>query len=115
MSKFQGPNTGKNHWTNVAVMRLMHDLTAQPVTNIVLSEGRVYGSRYYCAEPIGGHWLEMQEWAQGIFGKAGDRIWDSEHDRNVFAPEADARWYMNNRKFWFRNEKDRIMFILRWS
>jgi hypothetical protein len=25
-----------------------------------------------------------------------------------------ARWYMNDRRFWFRNEADRIMFVLKW-
>jgi hypothetical protein len=25
------------------------------------------------------------------------------------------RWYMNNRKFWFKTEKDRNWFMLRWS
>jgi hypothetical protein len=30
------------------------------------------------------------------------------------APEPAMRWYMNNRKFWFRDQKDQLMFVMKW-
>jgi hypothetical protein len=71
-----------------------------------LSEGRVYGSRYLTVHPSNGwHWNEMMEWMIATFGPTA-------HD-GVWTPN--MRWYANNAKFWFRNEKDLTMFILRWS
>lgn len=98
-----------------AIDRLMQDLNSNPITHLIPSEGRVYGSRYYCVEPIGGNWIEMEQWVYKVCGKPGDHMWGHEHDRNLHAPESDARWYMNNRKFWFRKDLDRTMFMLRWS
>ena len=107
-----GRNAGKNHWTNVAIKRLMEDLASQPISNLLLSEGKVYGARYYCIEPVGGNWWEMECWCFNAFGDCGDKskIWGE-----VAAPNPAERWYMNNRKFWFRDEKDRTMFILKWA
>ena len=71
-----------------------------------LSEGRVYGARYLTVHPNNGaKWNEMMAWMIGTFGpSAEDGIWTP-----------DMRWYANNAKFWFRDEKDLTMFILRWS
>ena len=104
-----GRNAGKSHWTNVAIKRLMDDLNSRPIEDLVLSEGRVYGARYYCVEPIGGHWLDMETWCLDTFGSPGDSIWGSD------IPQPACRWYANNRKFWFRDEKDRDWFIIRWN
>lgn len=106
-----GRNAGKSYWTNQAIKRLMDDLAARPVEDLVLSEGTVYGSRYYCVEPIGGHWLDMEVWCYQTYGDCGDqdKIWGEKT-----APEPAQRWYSNNRKFWFRDEKDRDWFIIRW-
>jgi hypothetical protein len=71
-----------------------------------LSEGRVYGARYLTVHPTNGwHWNEMMEWIVTTFGPTA-------HD-GVWTPN--MRWYANNSKFWFREEKDLTMFILRWS
>ncbi len=105
-----GRNTGKSHWTNVAIKRLMDDLNSQPVSDLILSEGTVYGARYYCVEPIGGFWLEMESWCLDTYGETSS-IW---HETKALTPEPLKRWYMNNRKFWFREEKDRDWFIIRW-
>jgi len=104
-----GRNTGKSHWTNVAVQRLMDDLNAQPITDIKLNEGKVYGARYYIAEPIGGNWREMEVWCINTFGEGNHPIWGESK-----APEPAQRWYTNNRKFWFRDEMDRMIFVLKW-
>jgi hypothetical protein len=71
-----------------------------------ISEGTVYGSRYLTVHPENGwHWNEMMDWMVKTFGPTA-------HD-GVWTPN--QRWYANNSKFWFRNEADRTLFILRWS
>lgn len=106
-----GRNVGKSYWTGQAIDRLMKDLMSQPVEDLILSKGTIYGSRYYCVEPIGGNWKDMEQWCIDSFGETGN-IWS---ETKNLTPEPLQRWYMNNRKFWFRNERDRTVFILRWS
>ena len=106
-----GRNIGKSMWTAQAIDRLTRDLMNLPIEELVLSEGRVYGARYYCVEPVGGVWREMESWATETYGTQGS-IWS---DGRPPASPVNERWYMNNRKFWFRNEADRTMFVLRWS
>ena len=71
-----------------------------------ISEGRVYGARYLTVHPDNGvAWNEMMEWMIDQFGpSSADGVWTPS-----------MRWYANNAKFWFRNEKDLNWFILRWS
>jgi hypothetical protein len=104
-----GRNIGKSHWTNMAIDRLMRDLNSHPISDLVLSEGTVYGSRYYCVEPYGGSWMDMELWCMEAFGTASGSIWGENP-----APEPAMRWYMNNRKFWFRDEADQLMFVMKW-
>ena len=104
-----GRRVGKSNFSAQALKRLWDDVVYSPLQNIVLAEGTVYGSRYYTAEPIGGNWREMEAWCYETFGTAGEKIWSEEK-----APEPAQRWYMNNRKFWFRDEIDRMVFILKW-
>jgi hypothetical protein len=74
--------------------------------DLELGEGRVYGARYLTVHPSNGSaWNEMMQWMISTFGPTA-------HD-GVWTPG--MRWYANNAKFWFRNEKDLTMFILRWS
>lgn len=105
-----GRNAGKNIWTNQAIDRLIRDLNSQPITDIMLNEGTVYGSRYYTAEPIGGNWMDMEIWCLDTFGDTSS-IWS---ETKNLAPAPLKRWYANNRKFWFRDIKDRDWFIIRW-
>lgn len=93
-----------------AYKRLFDDIYNRPVEDLILSEGKVYGARYYCVEPVGGSWIDMEAWAMDTYGACGDNMWGS-----GTAPVPAQRWYMNNRKFWFRTEKDRNWFIMRWS
>ena len=104
-----GRNTGKSTFSAQAIERLMRDLNSQPVSDIVLNEGKVYGSRYYTVEPIGGNWLEMEKWCIQTFGEGSTALWGESK-----VPEPACRWYANNRKFWFRDIKDRDWFILKW-
>jgi len=92
-----------------AIKRLMDDINNRPLEEIMLGEGKVYGSRYYTVEPVGGNWLEMEKWCIEVFGEGSRALWGEKK-----APEPARRWYANNRKFWFRNERDRTIFILRW-
>jgi len=104
-----GRNVGKSQFSAQAFQRLWEDLHARPVEDIKLSEGTVYGARYYTAEPVGGNWLEMETWCYQAFGDDSCPIWGEKT-----APEPAQRWYKNNRKFWFRSEADRTMFVLKW-
>jgi hypothetical protein len=104
-----GRRSGKSMLSSQAFQRLWNDLHARPVENLKLSEGTVYGARYYTVEPVGGSWHEMEHWCHEAFGDPGDKIWDSGP-----APLPAKRWYMNNRKFWFRSEQDQLMFVMKW-
>jgi hypothetical protein len=103
-----GRNTGKSAFSAQALQRLWDDLHSRPIEDLKLSEGTVYGSRYHCVEPVGGNWREMEAWCLETFGSAGEHIWGEK------VTEPAQRWYMNNRKFWFRNECDRMVFVLKW-
>ena len=71
-----------------------------------INEGRVYGARYLTVHPSNGwKWNEMMQWMIDTFGPTA-------HD-GVWTPS--MRWYANHSKFWFREEKDLTLFILRWS
>jgi hypothetical protein len=104
-----GRQIGKSHFNQQTIDRLIRDLNSWPVTDLVLSEGTVYGARYHCVEPVGGDWREMQEWCFTQFGDSGKHIWGEKE-----TPEPQQRWYMNNRKFWFCEEKDQLMFVMKW-
>jgi len=70
-----------------------------------LGEGTVYGERYLTVYPALRHWHEMISWTANTFGPTVDD--------GVWTPG--QRWYVNNARFWFRDEQDRILFLLRWS
>jgi hypothetical protein len=107
-----GRQTGKTTYSQQVQLykRMMQDIMNRPVEDIVLAERRIHGARYYTAEPVGGNWLEMETWALDTYGNPGE-IWPEEE---FIWPEC-PRWMMNDRKFWFREERDRTLFILRWS
>lgn len=104
-----GRRIGKSMMTQQAIDRLMRDLRSQPISDLVLSEGIVYGARYHCVEPIGGDWREMESWAIRTYGPVSS-VWRADK----WVSEPNGRWYMNDRRFWFRNEADRTMFVMKW-
>lgn len=104
-----GRRAGKSMMSSSAFKRLFDDIYSQPISDILLAEGTVYGSRYYTAEPIGGSWPEMEAWCYQTFGDDSKPIWGEST-----TPKPAQRWYKNNRKFWFRNEADRTLFVLKW-
>lgn len=78
---------------------------------LLLNEGKVYGARYYTVQPgpfwelHSDTWADMMQWNIDAFGPTPDN--------GVWTPN--ARWYVNNGKFWFRTEKDRTLFLLKWQ
>jgi hypothetical protein len=86
------------------------------VMTLELSEGTIYGTRYYTVKPtiswdVHGDWgninawQEMMEWCVETF--------DPTPEDGVWTPG--ARWYSNNAKFWFKELADQEWFVLRWS
>ena len=69
------------------------------------STGRVFGQPYLTVTPMNaeGKWHDMKVWMTDTFGPSPDQ-W-----------EADARWYANSGKFWFRDARDRDWFVLKWA
>lgn len=47
-------------------------------------------------------WASMDNWLKEVMGDGG---W---HD-------TDSRWIGSDRRYWFKKESDRTMFVLRWS
>jgi hypothetical protein len=69
--------------------------------------GTVYDIPYHTVQPYfgGASWMDMEVWCTRTFGKTSlDGVWTP-----------GRRWYMNNSKFWFRDQRDLTMFILRWA
>jgi len=99
-----------------AAQKISNDIDKQLLTSmgyvfdfyLEYGEGRVYGSRYLTVAPMNaeGKWADMMQWMVDTFGALDDT-------QGVFTPN--QRWYANNAKFWFRNQKDRDWFVLRWS
>ena len=105
-----GRRSGKSQMNSQAFMRLWDEIHNRAVEDLKLSEGTVYGLKYHCVEPVGGSWHNMEHWCHETFGEiTGHSIWAEEK-----APDPAQRWYMNNRKFWFRDDADRLMFVLKW-
>jgi hypothetical protein len=71
------------------------------------SKGRVFDQEYLTVAPMNaeGKWADMMSWMVETFGPTTlDGAWTP-----------NQRWYANNAKFWFRDQKDRDWFVLRWS
>jgi hypothetical protein len=102
-----GRNVGKTHMSSSGFQRLWNDLYLRPIEDLKLSEGTVYSSRYYTVEPVGGSWKDMELWCHETFGTTAGSIWSEDN-----SPA--QRWYMNNRKFWFRDQADQLMFVMKW-
>ena len=71
------------------------------------STGRVFDQEYLTVAPMNaeGKWSDMMQWMVETFGPTTlDGAWTP-----------NQRWYANNAKFWFRDQKDRDWFVLRWS
>lgn len=89
--------------------QLFSDIYSVPLSDLILSECKVFDAPYLSVEPVGGNWKEMEEWAREVYGEPAE-YWQT---HEFMWPDM-GRWYMNDRKFIFRDEKDRTMFILKW-
>jgi hypothetical protein len=76
---------------------------------LISAEGTVYDEKYYTVQVYNENsrwlWKHVEDWCKVTFG-------DTPKD-GVWTPN--ARWYMNNRTFWFREKKDLEWFIIRWT
>jgi len=82
--------------------------------DLIIDEGRVYGSRYYTvalnfrADPATWfrlEWEEIEEWCENTYGPTPvNGLWTP-----------NCRWYVNDSKFWFREKKDLEWFVLKWT
>ena len=105
--------TGKSFLNSTYYKHLFDTLfKPEPISDIKMSQGKVYGLPYHTLEPVGGSWHEMEDWCSSAFGPPGGDIWEG--SKNNHATKPGARWYQNNRKFWFRDVKDRDWFLLKW-
>lgn len=75
-----------------------------PKMSLILSNARIEGVNYHTVEPVFSNWEVLEAWARETYGKP-DSIW------KTFC----GRWYMNSSKFWFRDESDLTIFMLKWS
>lgn len=101
-----------------AAQRMSDDIDKEVLKNIgyvfefylEYSKGTVFGHEYLTVAPMNaeGKWSDMMAWMVEIFGTSG-----TPENPGCWSP--DQRWYVNNAKFWFRNEKDFNWFVLRWS
>jgi len=85
--------------------------------NIALGEGRVYGARYLTVRPEicwdleSGDWGNLETWPKMIKW-CGETFGPTPED-GVWTPN--ARWYVNDSKFWFRSQLDLTLFLLMWA
>lgn len=91
---------------------LMDDLMEFETKECVLSQGTVYGIQYHCVEPRGIPWQEMEHWALKQYGPPGS-IWDIRRPSSP-SPRPNCRYYMNDSKFWFKDQQDLVVFLLKW-
>ena len=79
---------------------------------LILGQGTAFDQTYYTIYVNGrtvygdySIWEDMIVWATETFGPTPkDGVWTP-----------NARWYVNNARFWFKEERDREWFLLRWS
>lgn len=88
------------------LQRLLDDIRQTPVQGMTVSQGTVFSRPYHTVEPHGGSWLDMESWCCNTFGEPGS-VWGDFTTNN--------RWYMNNSRFWFRDQKDLAFFLMKWS
>jgi len=97
---------------------VMKGLGVYKDVELVRSTGTVYSLRYHTVELRNLEWQDtrrmwddMMLWCQGQFGDTGS-LW---YETKNLVQQPHQRWYVNDRKFWFRDEADLLMFVLRWS
>ena len=99
-------------------MGVLKGLGVYKDVELIRSSGTVYDLHYHTVEPRNiewqdtrNMWEDMMLWCRNQFGETGS-LW---RETKNLTPEPNQRWYANDRKFWFLNEADLLMFVLRWS
>lgn len=106
-----------------AAKRLAHDIDSQLLMSLLgwnrveVSDGTILGSHYHSAKPI------YDDGAYAISGRSEkwDKAveWCVENFGTTRLPWVNGgkleRWYVNNSTFWFKNEEDLTLFLLRWA
>ena len=83
--------------------------------NLIVEEGTVFGDPYYVVKDRYNLWMlesrlqwrDMVDWCKKSFGPIPLN--------KMNTPLPNARWYNGNNSFWFKNQKDLSMFMLKWS
>ncbi len=106
-----------DQWTHISTVKASS--TANPVLfiNGVMQPNdpmrletevrKMHGHRFHTVAPINAAhlWPDMMAWVVETLGpSADDGVWTPGYS-----------WYANNARFWFRNEQDAMLFILRWG
>jgi hypothetical protein len=69
-----------------------------------ITEKLWHGVRYQAINPDDGWNLQKHEWCKETYGK-NSSPWDMEA----------GRWYVQGHEFWFRSDRDVMLFLLRWQ
>ena len=106
-----------------AAKKMAHDIDTELLMSLLgwnrieVSDGKILGSHYNTAKPVyddgayaitgrSAKWDKAVEWCVEQFGPT--RLpWQSNGKLE--------RWYVNNSIFWFKNEEDLTLFLLRWA
>lgn len=86
--------------------QIQQELFGMYTETVTVSQGTIFQKQYHTAEPWAGDWKQMESWCRECFGDPGS-VWDDFSSNN--------RWYMNSRRFWFRDEQDLLLFLLKWA
>jgi hypothetical protein len=79
--------------------------------NIEISEGTVYSQKYYTAKPVFG------PWPTGFYNQYWEDMlhWHVETFGPTVLGSFNARWYVSNATFWYRDPEDLTLFLLKWK
>ncbi len=95
---------GKSDLNWKHIQDLLVNVLHKNMSQLIIDTGTVFGEEYWSVEPVGGDWLAIMEWCHKTYGNHSDP-----------RKEPGGRWYTESRKIWFREQKDRDWFVLRWN
>lgn len=103
-----GRQTGKSYYMNALKNRILGTNLCEeivlPMFSQPQSKYKFSRANWYVAEFDDKHYFEVEEWCAKHFGP---------HPKN---PDAWSRWvHKYSEKIHFRDEKDYVLFMLRWS
>ena len=74
----------------------------------------VFGIKYHIVPiAMGGRYYAKQiDWCTEVFGETATSYWK---DPGPTQWKPNERWYANGDYFWFREEKDKMWYLVRWG